>query len=160
MILVSIFNDVIDPVMRGPSSSHCAAALRIGRLARDLVGGMPEVGGCQAEGGSAAANALACANMALAGFDQVIPFDEVVATAKRVAEQMPRELRCTALGGLSITPTSFAIEQRLAARAAAGRAAAADLPALSPGRLLGVGLVGRFDVGLRGEGRRHQGPQR
>ena len=25
--------------MRGPSSSHCAAALRIGRLARDLSGG-------------------------------------------------------------------------------------------------------------------------
>jgi len=35
--LVSIFNDVIGPVMRGPSSSHCAAALRIGRLARDLM---------------------------------------------------------------------------------------------------------------------------
>ena len=28
--------------MRGPSSSHCAAALRIGRLARDLIGGTPE----------------------------------------------------------------------------------------------------------------------
>ena len=37
-MLVSIFNDVIGPVMRGPSSSHCAAALRIGRLARDLMG--------------------------------------------------------------------------------------------------------------------------
>ena len=36
---VSIFNDVIGPVMRGPSSSHCAAALRIGRLARDLMSG-------------------------------------------------------------------------------------------------------------------------
>jgi L-serine dehydratase len=35
----SIFNDVIGPVMRGPSSSHCAAALRIGRLARDLMRG-------------------------------------------------------------------------------------------------------------------------
>ncbi len=33
----SIFNDVIDPVMRGPSSSHCAASLRIGRLCRDLM---------------------------------------------------------------------------------------------------------------------------
>ena len=36
---VSIFNDVIGPVMRGNSSSHCAAALRIGRLARDLMDG-------------------------------------------------------------------------------------------------------------------------
>jgi L-serine dehydratase len=35
----SIFNDVIGPVMRGPSSSHCAAALRIGRLCRDLMNG-------------------------------------------------------------------------------------------------------------------------
>ena len=26
----SIFNDVLGPVMRGPSSSHCAASLRIG----------------------------------------------------------------------------------------------------------------------------------
>jgi len=33
----SIFNDVIGPIMRGPSSSHCAAALRIGRIARDLM---------------------------------------------------------------------------------------------------------------------------
>jgi len=36
-IPISIFNDVIGPVMRGPSSSHCAAALRIGRIARDLM---------------------------------------------------------------------------------------------------------------------------
>ena len=35
----SIFNDVIGPVMRGPSSSHCAASLRIGRIARDLMDG-------------------------------------------------------------------------------------------------------------------------
>jgi L-serine dehydratase len=35
----SIFNDVIGPVMRGPSSSHCAAAVRIGRLAKDLMDG-------------------------------------------------------------------------------------------------------------------------
>lgn len=33
----SIFNDVIGPVMRGPSSSHCAASLRIGRICRDLM---------------------------------------------------------------------------------------------------------------------------
>ena len=33
----SIFNDVIGPVMRGPSSSHCAASLRIARLCRNLM---------------------------------------------------------------------------------------------------------------------------
>ena len=35
----SIFNDVIGPVMRGPSSSHCAASIRIGRICRDLMDG-------------------------------------------------------------------------------------------------------------------------
>lgn len=35
----SIFNDVIGPVMRGPSSSHVAAAARIGRLVRAAAGG-------------------------------------------------------------------------------------------------------------------------
>ncbi|MCP4091951.1 MAG: serine dehydratase [Planctomycetes bacterium] len=35
----SIFNDVIGPVMRGASSSHCAAALRIGRMARSMMAG-------------------------------------------------------------------------------------------------------------------------
>ena len=38
----SIFNDVIGPVMRGPSSSHCAASLRIARLCRDLMDGRIE----------------------------------------------------------------------------------------------------------------------
>ena len=33
----SIFNDVLGPVMRGPSSSHSAGALRIGRLVRQLM---------------------------------------------------------------------------------------------------------------------------
>ncbi len=35
----SIFNDVIGPVMRGPSSSHVAAAARMGRLAQMGAGG-------------------------------------------------------------------------------------------------------------------------
>jgi L-serine dehydratase len=73
----------------------------------------------------AASNALSCANMALADYDPVIPFDEVVETAQRVAGQMPRELRCTALGGLSVTKTSLAIEAKLAAKKTAACGAAA-----------------------------------
>lgn len=64
----------------------------------------------------AASNALSCANMALAGFDQVIPFDEVVDAARRVADAMPREHRCTALGGLATTPTAIKLSAELAAR--------------------------------------------
>ena len=61
----------------------------------------------------AASNALACANMALAGFDPVIPLDEVIETMDRVGKSLPHQLRCTALGGLSVTETSKAIEERL-----------------------------------------------
>jgi len=61
----------------------------------------------------AASNALACANMALGGYDPVIPLDEVIAAADRVGRSLPRTLRCTALGGLSTTPTSLAIQETL-----------------------------------------------
>ncbi|MFC1659972.1 L-serine ammonia-lyase, iron-sulfur-dependent, subunit beta, partial [Gemmatimonadota bacterium] len=61
----------------------------------------------------AAGNALACANMALAGFDPVIPLDEVIQTMDDVGRSLPATLRCTALGGLSVTPTSRELEKRL-----------------------------------------------
>ena len=38
---VSIFNDVLGPVMRGPSSSHTAGSHRIGLLVRHLLGTVP-----------------------------------------------------------------------------------------------------------------------
>ena len=61
----------------------------------------------------AASNAASCANMALAGYDPLIPFDEVVDAARRVANQMPREHRCTSLGGLATTPTALKLEAAL-----------------------------------------------
>ena len=64
----------------------------------------------------AASNAVACANMALAGYDPVIPLDEVIHTMDKVGKRIPVELRCTALGGLSITETSKKIQSRLAKR--------------------------------------------
>jgi len=63
----------------------------------------------------AAGNGISCANLALSGFDQVIPFDEVVVAMDQVGRSLPHELRCTARGGLSITPTSKMITQRLVA---------------------------------------------
>ena len=69
---------------------------------------------CLGKNVMAASNALCCANMALAGFDPLIPLDEVIDAAKAVADRMPREHRCTSLGGLAVTPTSLAIEKRLA----------------------------------------------
>ncbi len=61
----------------------------------------------------AASNALACANLALAGYDALIPLDQVIETMDRVGKSLPAALRCTGLGGLSVTAASKAIEQRL-----------------------------------------------
>ena len=68
---------------------------------------------CLGKNVMAASNALACANMALADYDPVIPLDEVIAAMDRVGRSLPYQLRCTALGGLSVTPTYRAIETRL-----------------------------------------------
>lgn len=61
----------------------------------------------------AVSNALSCANIALADFDPVIPLDEVIEAMDTVGKNIPYELRCTALGGLSVTKTSKEIEKRL-----------------------------------------------
>jgi L-serine dehydratase len=68
---------------------------------------------CLGKNAMAAANALSAANMALAGFDHLIPFDEVLAAMDQVGRSLPHALRCTGLGGLSLTKTSRAIEERL-----------------------------------------------
>ncbi len=68
---------------------------------------------CLGKNVMAASNALACANMALAGYDAVIPLDEVIDTMDKVGKSIPHELRCTALGGLSLTRASKEIEKKL-----------------------------------------------
>ena len=68
---------------------------------------------CLGKNTLAAANALTAANMALAGFDPLIPFDEVVVVMDQVGRSLPHALRCTGLGGLSVTKTAREIEERL-----------------------------------------------
>jgi L-serine dehydratase len=41
MDFISVFNDVLGPVMRGPSSSHTAGGYRIGKMVRDLLDDQP-----------------------------------------------------------------------------------------------------------------------
>ena len=59
------------------------------------------------QGGSVVLTSSAAARVGIANH-------EAIAAAKAVAERMPREHRCTALGGLAVTPTSIEIEKRLA----------------------------------------------
>jgi L-serine dehydratase len=61
----------------------------------------------------AASNALSCANMALADYDHLIPLDQVIETMYDVGNSIPNTLRCTNLGGLSITKAAKEIEARL-----------------------------------------------
>ena len=68
---------------------------------------------CMGKNVLAAMNAVASANMAMAGMDPVIPLDEVIQAMDDVGHRLPRELCCTGLAGVSVTPTSRRIEQDL-----------------------------------------------
>ncbi|MEO8572894.1 MAG: L-serine ammonia-lyase, iron-sulfur-dependent, subunit alpha [Pyrinomonadaceae bacterium] len=61
----------------------------------------------------AATNAVSCANMALANYQYLIPLDEVIDTMKLVGDQIHHTLRCTNLGGLSITRSAKKIGAEL-----------------------------------------------
>ncbi|HSF54833.1 MAG TPA: L-serine ammonia-lyase, iron-sulfur-dependent, subunit alpha [Algoriphagus sp.] len=61
----------------------------------------------------AASNALSCANMALADYDHLIPLDQVIETMYEVGKSIHNTLRCTNLGGLSITKAAKEIELKL-----------------------------------------------
>jgi L-serine dehydratase len=61
----------------------------------------------------AATNAVSCANMALSDYNHLIPLDEVIETMQDVGNEIHHTLRCTNLGGLSVTNGAKAIEQKL-----------------------------------------------
>lgn len=61
----------------------------------------------------AATNAVSCANMALSDYNHLIPLDEVIETMQKVGNEIHHTLRCTNLGGLSITKTAKKIEALL-----------------------------------------------
>ena len=53
---VTICNDVLGPIMRGPSSGHTAANWRMGNMARQLAGGSPDFVECRFDKKGAYAN--------------------------------------------------------------------------------------------------------
>jgi len=65
---------------------------------------------CLGKNISAAMNALSSSTMSLAGFDAVIPLDQVIQAVTTVGQKIPSELRCTGLGGLSVTPRAIEIK--------------------------------------------------
>jgi L-serine dehydratase len=106
--LVTIFGGSVEQAI---NASSMALQNTLGMIC-DPVANRVEVP-CLGKNILGATNALACANMSLAGFDPVIPLDEVIDTMDKVGKSIPVELRCTALGGLSVTKTSKTIEENL-----------------------------------------------
>jgi L-serine dehydratase len=111
-------------MMAGGSNEHQLAAASTALqnsfgMICDPIGNRVEAP-CLGKNVMAATNALACSNMALAGYNHLIPFDEVVLSMNEVAHQIPRELRCTNLGGLSTTPTAIRIGEKLTGKPSSG----------------------------------------
>jgi L-serine dehydratase len=77
----------------------------------DLVQGIVEIP-CHTRNAAAASNAFLCADMILGGYANPIPLDETVDAVQAVGKMLPRELRCTALGGLAATPSAKAMKRR------------------------------------------------
>lgn len=103
--------------MQGGSLHQCltAASLALQNslgIICDPIGNRVEAP-CLGRNVMAATNAVSCANMALSDYVQLIPLDEVIETMKLVGDQIHHTLRCTNLGGLSITKAAKEIEARL-----------------------------------------------
>jgi L-serine dehydratase len=74
----------------------------------DLVGGMVEIP-CHTRNAAAASAAFVCADLILGGYRNPIPLDETIDAVYGVGRMLPRELRCTALGGLAQTPSAITL---------------------------------------------------
>jgi L-serine dehydratase len=77
----------------------------------DLVQGAVEIP-CHTRNGIAAASAFVCADLILGGYVNPIPLDETIDAAYAVGQMLPREIKCTALGGLALAPSAQAMRCR------------------------------------------------
>ena len=76
----------------------------------DLVQGIVEIP-CHTRNAVAASSAFVCADLVLGGYVNPIPLDETIDAVYAVGKMLPRELRCTALGGLAATPSAKAMKR-------------------------------------------------
>jgi len=74
----------------------------------DMVQGIVEIP-CHTRNAAAASGAFVCADLILGGYVNPIPLDETVDAVYAVGQMLPRELRCTALGGLALAPSALAL---------------------------------------------------
>jgi L-serine dehydratase len=77
----------------------------------DPVQGIVEIP-CHTRNAVAASGAFVCADLILGGYVNPIPLDETIDAVIAVGKMLPRELKCTALGGLSLAPSGLAMPRR------------------------------------------------
>ena len=75
----------------------------------DLVQGLCEIP-CHTRNAVAASSAFVCADLVLGGYDNPIPLDETIDASFASGRMLPAELRCTARGGLAVTPSALALK--------------------------------------------------
>jgi len=75
-------------------------------LVCDPVQGTVEIP-CHTRNAVAASSAFVCADLVLGGYANPIPLDETIDAVCAVGQMLPRELKCTALGGLSLAPSAL-----------------------------------------------------
>lgn len=71
----------------------------------DMVQGIVEIP-CHTRNAVASSSAFVCADLVLGGYANPIPLDETVDAVYATGRMLPRELKCTALGGLAATPSA------------------------------------------------------
>jgi L-serine dehydratase len=74
----------------------------------DLVQGMVEIP-CHTRNAAGASSAFVCADLVMGGYHNPIGLDETIDAVYAVGRMMPAELRCTARGGLAVTPSALAL---------------------------------------------------
>ena len=77
----------------------------------DPVQGFVEIP-CHTRNAVASSEAFVCADLVLGGYVNPVPLDETVDAVLSVGKMLPRELRCTVLGGLSTCPSARALKAR------------------------------------------------
>jgi L-serine dehydratase len=105
---------VVESAVGSPSAALDAASIAL----QNTMGSVcdPVQGGCEipchTRNAAAAAGAFLCADLVLGGYANPIPLDEAVDASLAVGRSLPRELRCTALGGIASAPSARSLRPR------------------------------------------------
>jgi L-serine dehydratase len=76
----------------------------------DLVQGLCEIP-CHTRNAVAASSAFVCADLVVGGYKNPVPLDETIDASLASGRMLPPELRCTAKGGLAVTPSALAMKE-------------------------------------------------